>query len=264
MLIAVGELPTLIMRSQKGRHTVNAPRWVATIGTVAAVGVFALCGPRHLAERRRADRRERWPGRGVITGTSRAWCGDAGGVRLTAAFRPDHAFMPQVSVGRYRAAVHAFGSPGDSYTNILGEGAGLRSTLDEMLLRGWPMEISSTAGPSHVESANGGCVRSLLSPDSPTLTFNLPEQGVLVTAPQRAGLALRVKLFSASFPNQAMEVIPSGSTILLKWSQRTTTLHWKVQMTAVPRSAPVGSVATVCPIVAATSRPKPWPVCTNP
>lgn len=248
VLLAAAELPTLITRNHRGRHTPRTPAWVTVVGTFAACAVVAFAAVAiwwnagALTQAR--------GGLAAVSSQVRAELGAVmlAGPALPAAFRPDLSLMPQVSVGPYRSAVRAFGSPADSYQEILGKSESVRASLDEMLLRGRPMEVSSRPGLDPVVTAGDGCVRSSLGPLRASLTFNLPPQGALVTAPQDVDLALRARFFSTSFPNQPFDVIAQGKSLLVKWSRRSSSLHWKVQLSAVPAPAPVGSVATVCQV----------------
>ena len=250
VLIAAGELPSLITRNHRGRHSLRTPAWATTLGTLAACAVVAFAAVAiwwnagALTQAR--------GGLAAVSSQVRAELGAVmlAGPALPAAFRPNHSLMPQVSVGPYRSAVRAFGSPADSYGEILGTSEPVRSSLDGMLLLGRPMEVSSTPGLDPAVTAGARCVRSALGPVHTSLTFNLPQQGALVTAPQDVGLALRAKSFSTSYPDQPFDVIARGESVLVKWSRRASSVRWKVQLTAVPPSVPAGSVATVCPVTA--------------
>jgi hypothetical protein len=257
VLIAAGELPTLITRNRRVRHTLATPTWVTMAGTLAASGVVAFAAVAiwwNAGELTKA--------RGALAAVSSKVRAELGAVMLAgpalpATFHPDLSLMPQVSVGPYHRAVQAFGSPADSYRDILGKSEPMRASLDEMLLRGRPMEVLSTPGLDGLVTADDHCLRSLLGPETASSTFDLPQLGALVTAPQDVGLALRVKSFSSSFPNQSFETIPKGRTILVKWPLGPAALQWNVKLTAVPAPIPAGSVATVCQVTSGVTSRNP-------
>lgn len=245
ILVAAGELPSLIMKTPRGELSPDAPKWARVTATAALIVVVAYTG---LAIWWNAD---------VLT------AGDSGlasvssqvrselaavvlaGSALPMRFRPDHVLMPQVTVGPFLEGVGKFGSPGVSTMYILHASNPLGATLDAMLLQGRPMRIAPAAV---LPSQPVRCTVTPLSSSDPTTTFRLPRLGAYVTAPQGANLAVRVKALSSTFPDGALATITAGSTDIVRWSVRPTTIHWDVELTLVPAAAPAGSVATVCPV----------------
>ena len=81
---------------------------------------------------------------------------------------------------------------------------------------------------------------------SPIVTFTLPQQGSVVTAPQGATIALRARSFSSTFPEEPFATVAAGHAVHVTWSPAPTRVHWTLEITAVP-PAPAGSVVAVCP-----------------
>lgn len=243
VLVAVGELPALITRRQRGRHAVHMPAWTVRAGAVAALCVVAFAAVAI------------WWNAATITSGAAGLRGvssqvetELGAVRLAgtalpATFQPDGSLMPQVTVGPYLQSVASFGSPVGPLTDAANP---LGADVDAMLLRGRPMHVSRVPGPDNDGQA-GRCQHPTLGPDSATVLFTLPQSGSVITAPLDASIALRAKSFAAAFPAEPLSTIAPGSSVLLKWSPVPTRVHWTLELTPVPSPAPAGSVVTVCP-----------------
>lgn len=254
VLITAGELPKLITRNQRGRHAVGTRAWVTVAGTAAALGVVAYAAVAI------------WWNAGTLTSGSQGLAGVSSQVRselgavelagsaLPGTFQPDHALMPQVTVGPYLRAVREFGSSAASAQFILRPGDPLGPTLDAMLLRGRPMDVSSGSNPPGILTTGDLCTDGVFGPGHPTLVVPLPPLGAFVTAPKGGDLVVRVRSLSSSFPERPLSNISAGATDLVRWSARRTAIRWKMELT--PVSAPAGSVATVCPAAAPSSKPK--------
>ena len=243
-LVAAGELPALIARSRRGRHAPGTSTWVTRVSLVAACGVVAYAAF------------SIWWNAGALTNASEGLAGVTAQVKaelgavslagdaLPASFQPDGVQMPQVTVGPYRKAVAAFGSPAPTR-----RGAGDRygAALDAMLLRARPIEVSSVRHPATLLTVGKGCRRSTLGPYRPSAVFALAQRGSVITAPRNTSIALRVKSFAATFPEAPLSTIAQGKTVALKWSPVPTGVHWTLEITPVPTPAAAASVVTVCP-----------------
>ncbi len=245
ILLAIGELPSLLSTSVPLHGPASPPEWIRGIAVVAVVGIVAYAGlsiwwnSSSLTEGRngllRVSSRERTElGAVALVGSA-----------LPQHFRPDPNYMPQVSVGPFLRAVTAFGSPVESKRDITASGLGSTSTLDGLLLRGRPIRTSGTADLPL--SAGGDCERYAVNRVSQVPDFTLPRRGVRVSAPQAAALAIRARSLSHSFPSRPLDTIPPGATRRIEWSTRPTAIRWQVALTTVPLAAPPGSMVTVCP-----------------
>ena len=198
VLIAAGELPTLITRKQRGRHAADMSTWAAGVGAIAAVAVVAFAAVAI------------WWNAAVLTSGAAGLNGVSAqvetelgavtlaGPALPATFQPDGTLMPQVTVGPYLKSVAAFGSPVGSATDAAYP---FGASVDAMLLRGRPMEVSPVSDPDKGPAVTAkGCVRSTLGPNNATLTFTLSQRGSVISAPRDTSIALRVKSFAATFP----------------------------------------------------------------
>jgi len=240
VLVAAGELPTLITMNHRGRHATGTPGWTARAGTIVAVGVVAYTAVAI------------WWNAGVLISSatnlnhiSAQVDAELEGVTLAghalpATFQPDGSFMPQVTVGPYLQSVAAFGSPVPSSPHVASP---LGAIVDAMLLRGHPMEVSPAPNAA---TSGQGCLRSPVDQQSPIVTFTLPQQGSVVTAPQGATIALRARSFSSTFPEEPFATVAAGHAVHVTWSPAPTRVHWTLEITAVP-PAPAGSVVAVCP-----------------
>jgi hypothetical protein len=119
--------------------------------------------------------------------------------------------------------------------------------LDDMLLRGRPIQVAPVRHPDKALTTGRGCRLSVLSPTSPTVVFTLPQRGSVVTAPRGESIALRAKSFATGFPELPFSTVAQGRTVALSWSVVPTRVHWTVEITATPTPAQAGSVVTVCP-----------------
>jgi hypothetical protein len=246
VLIGAGELPSLISRTKPASLPGNAPRW-ARLVVVAAVVIVVAYVP--LAIWWNSDMLV--SGGDVLTGAETQARAEQGalvlaGSALPRTYRPDTSVMPQVTVGSFLQAVEQFGSPGDGPTALTRASATTRKTIDEMLLRGRPMSVKSAA-PTSAAGAKL-CEAHPIGLGEAPLVVNLPSGGIRVTAPPTAGLAIRVKSLSSTFPPMALATrIGAGTTSDIKWSSRPTGIHWQVELTPIPAPAPAGSLATICP-----------------
>ena len=242
VLVAIGELPSLITRNRPVRLPSTAPAWMRPVATVALVAVIGYVG---LAIW--------WNSDALRSGSSalnqsesqiRAEEGvlDLAGSSLPPKYQPDPVEMPQVTVGPYLRAAAAFGSPGDSRRIIMASDEVLRSSIDAWLLKGQPMEFS---GPSAGQGA-GRCTRLPLGGRAHAPTFELPTQGAQITAPDDAELAVRVKSFATDFPVSEVATLLPGSTTLMRWSTRPNGIRWEVQLTPSPVQSDSGSFVTIC------------------
>jgi hypothetical protein len=243
VLVAVGEIPTLITRKQRARHAVGMRAWTARVGTIAALAVVAFAA---VAIWWNASTLTN--GAAGLKGVSAQVETELGAVTLAqpalpVTFQPDGTLMPQVTVGPYLRSVAAFGSPVGSLADAANP---MGASVDAMLLRGRPMDVSSASDPDADQTNDKRCVRSAISPGGQPVTFTLPQRGALVQAPPGAALDVRVKSFAEAFPNQALAVVGAGSTSRLRWSAKTSSIRWTVELTPARSPAPVGSVATVC------------------
>ena len=163
------------------------------------------------------------------------------GSTLPEGYKPDTSLMPQVTVGPFLQAVARFGSSADS-TNVLRKASpATRTTIDNMLLGGLPMSVTSAT------PVPGSCEAHPVGLSDPALVVNLPAGGIRVTAPKAAGLAIRVKWLSSAFPPMPLATsIGAGTTSIIKWSARPNGIRWQVELTAVPVPVAPGSFAIIC------------------
>ena len=158
VLIAAGELPTLITRKQRGRHAADMSTWAAGVGAIAAVAVVAFAA---LAI---------WWNAAILTSGAAGLNGVSAqvetelgavtlaGPALPATFQPDGTLMPQVTVGPYLKSVAAFGSPVGSATDAAYP---FGASVDAMLLRGRPMEVSPVSDPDKGHGGDGQGLRTV-------------------------------------------------------------------------------------------------------
>jgi hypothetical protein len=242
VLVAVGELPSLIAREKKVRLPATAPSWARPVAILAMAGVLGYVGVAIW-----------WNSDALRSGSSALSASDSqvraeegaldlAGSTLPPTYQPDPVEMPQVTVGPYARAASEFGSPGDSRRVIMASSESLRSSIDAWLLKGRPMVFS---GPS-AGRGFGACTRLPLGGGAPSPTFALPVQGAQITAPGDAALAVRVKSFASAYPASEVATLQPGSTTFMRWSTRPSDVRWQVQLTPIPVESAAGSFATVC------------------
>jgi hypothetical protein len=252
VLLAVGELPSLISRAVPPRRAPSWPRWtrVVTIGlTVAVVGYAGLAIWWNSSTM--TDERNGLAGVASQVRTELAAV-DFGGAALPANFQPDSQLMPQVTVGPYLKAKAAFGSPADSSQEITTAGQQTRAAIDMLLLRGRPLGV--VPADAHPQTDAAGCRSVPVTFGRAVPAFTLPPHGVVVTAPNSAALAVRARSLSLAFPAQPLSVIPAGSTRIIDWSFHRSAVRWVLALTPVPSPAPIGTTVTVCPLAGRIQR----------
>ena len=243
VLVAVGELPSLIIRERGPFLPADAPPWGRRVAIVAMVGIVGYVGlaiwwnsdvlrsgSTTLATSESQIRAEE----GVL---------DLAGQTLPPTYQPDPVEMPQVTVGSYLRAAAAFGSPGDGRSAIMTSSEAVRSTIDGWLLRGLPMRIVPASGGGETSC---GCAQVPVGGVSPPPTFQLPVRGAGITAPADAALSIRVKSFSNTFPLAPVTTVAPGSVSTIKWSTVPNGIRWEVELTPVPTPAASGSFAIIC------------------
>jgi len=251
VFLAVGELPNLITRRHRGRHAVVTPAWTKRLGTTVAVAIVAYVP---LAVWwNAAVLNEASGGLGSVTNQVRAELSAVilAGRALPASFHPDTAFLPPVTVGGYRQAIAAFGSPAPSQVEDVDLEGGF---VDAMLLRGRPLQVTPVRDPVGILTVGKGCKQYPIGPTNPSAVFTLPQRGSIVTAPLDARVQVRVKSFSPTFPEKPLFTMAANETAVLRWSRVTTPIRWEVEVSAVSTPAPAGAVVTVCPNDVKTTR----------
>lgn len=239
VLIAIGELRSLIMGIDPRHRAASRLSWAKTVRWVIAAGVVGYAGLAiwwNAAPLGVAD-----DGLLGVSAVVRAELGAvvAAGHALPADYQPDNRFMPQVKVGPFLRAVKAFGSPADELRVIHETPPSVQSTIDTMLLQGQPLEVQTT----HLSPTGIGPCTTHAFGRSGNVMFALPANGALVTAPGNAYLAVRSAALSQTFPPQPQAIIAPGSTNLIRWTNRPDRIAWRIQLTAMP---PALSSVSVC------------------
>ena len=242
VLIAVGELPSLIVGTEP-RHGARSKRsWTRKFGWILACGVVAYAG---LAIW--------WNSGSLIEGdnglrsVSTNVRAELGAVvlaanALPADFKPDHTLMPQVVVGPFLRAVRAFGSSGDEFGSLRALSPPQRSSIDTMLLHGRPLQVSAVQPPP---GSGGGCTVRAVGGTAGDVQFALPANGAVVTAPRTANIAVRAAALS-DFPAKPQAIIAPGSTSLIRWSGPPDRIIWHIKLAPIPLTLTPG-FALVCP-----------------
>ena len=145
------------------------------------------------------------------------------GSALPANVQPDPQLMPQVQAGPFQAAAAAFGSPGDSRRNLEDRADPYGALVDAMLLRGRPMTVTRTSVPVLATA----CSTLPVAAGAPAQSFDLRAGGAVVKAPPAAALAVRVRSFAPTFPDEPVATILPGTAALISWSPRATAVRGK-------------------------------------
>jgi hypothetical protein len=164
---------------------------------------------------------------------------------LPADFKPDNTLMPQVVVGPFLRAVSAFGSPGDEIGTLHALSPRLRSSIDNMLLNGRPLQVKAAESPL----GNGArCTARALGGSSGGVQFELPANGTVVTAPRTTSIAVRAAALAETPSAKPQAIIAPGSTSLIRWSGPPDRIIWHIELAPIPPILMPG-FALVCPMM---------------
>ena len=164
-------------------------------------------------------------------------------------FAPDPVRAPDITAGRYFAAVRDYGSPASSPAEILNAGEGERQAADSVLLQalGAPVSAGGAVGgrPPTAEATDGrvatrgGCLRVAPAAAGAAVELMLPPAGLLVEA-NAAPVELRLRSFASTFPQQPAASLTVGRhTVRLAARNQ---VRWHARLTA-PQSFAVCSLA---------------------
>jgi hypothetical protein len=247
VLVGVGELPSLIVKRVPAHHAAARPAWVRVLGILAIAAVVAYSA---LAIW--------WNSSTLVAGadglgdTASLVHAELGAVTLArpplaARFRPDTITMPQVSVGPFMRAVSAFGSPGDTLTQLKASGEPTRAAIDTMLLESGNMQVSLGASLGFVSLVlSHQCRVTDVGAGSQELVLRLPARGLWLQAPQATGLTVRAKWLAGSFPDHPLVELAPGEAASIRWTSPTVGT-WQLEVASTSSIAPAGSFVTVCP-----------------
>jgi hypothetical protein len=154
-------------------------------------------------------------------------------------FAPDPVRAPDITAGRYFAAVRDYGSPASSDAELRMAGEAERQSADSTLIQA--LGISAAPGgdvgngaPPPVEGATGGtartngaCIRFVPSAPGAALELQVADGGVLIRAEGPGELHLRA--LATTFPEQPLAALHAGTYALrapardqVRWHARLT------------------------------------------
>jgi hypothetical protein len=157
-------------------------------------------------------------------------------------FAPDPVRAPDITAGKYFAAVRDYGSsPASSPEEIARAGEAERQAADIVLLGA--AGTSAAPGGRAAESippileaiekgearTQGGCVRVVLSAAGTTFDVGVRGSGLLIESSGVAPVELRLRSFAGAFPEQPFASLPAG-----RHSLRLPTRHgvrWHARLT---------------------------------
>jgi hypothetical protein len=138
-------------------------------------------------------------------------------------FAPDPVRAPDITAGKYFAAIRDYGSsPASSPEEIARAGEAERQAADTVLLGAAGTSAVAGGGaaasiPPTVEAADngrarrqGGCVRFVPSTAGATLDVGVRGSGLLIEPRGTAPVELRLRSFAGSFPQQPFASLPAG------------------------------------------------------
>jgi hypothetical protein len=156
-------------------------------------------------------------------------------------FAPDPVRAPDITAGRYFAAVREYGSPASSVSELARAGEGERQSADSVLLQALGTSVRPDGDPGakapSVEAADkgrttmqGGCVRFAPSGPGATLDVSVPAPGLFIEHSGAAPVELRLRAFATGFPAQPFASLPAAKHSLrlparegVRWHVRLTT-----------------------------------------
>jgi hypothetical protein len=173
---------------------------------------------------------------------------EVAGPRARSDFAPDPVRAPDITAGRYFAAVRQYGSPASSAEEIVRGGEAERQAADSVLLGAMgtaavPGGEAASGFPPAVEAADngrtrtqGGCVRFTPSGSGAVLDVNVPAPGLLIESSGEAPVELRLRRFATVFPEQPFASLPAGRHSVLPPAR--SDVRWHARLTAAePLSA---------------------------
>jgi hypothetical protein len=168
-------------------------------------------------------------------------------------FVPDPVRAPDITAGKYFAAIRDYGSPASSPEEIARAGESERQAADGVLLGA--TGTAATAGGRAAESippiveatdkggatTQGGCARLVHWTSGTTLDVAVRGSGLLIESRGTGSVELRLRSFAESFPQQPFASLAPGRHSLRLPTRNG--LRWHARLTA---SGPV-SVCTLAP-----------------
>jgi hypothetical protein len=156
-------------------------------------------------------------------------------------FAPDPVRAPDITSGRYFAAIREYGSPAISASEIARTGEAERQAADSVLLQALgtalvPDGVTAAEPPSVEATTNGrttthdGCVRFAPSGAGAALDLNVPALGLVVESGGTTPVELRLRSFATGYPQQPFASISAGAR-LLRLPARSGIL-WHARLTA--------------------------------
>jgi hypothetical protein len=157
-------------------------------------------------------------------------------------FKPDPVRAPDITAGKYFAAIRDYGSPASSASEIARAGEAERQAADSVLLQAlgasaFPGGSIAPGAPPIVEAASNGqaaarrgCVRFVPSGAGAALDLNVPAGGLVVDSGGTAPTELRLRSFATAFPQQPFTSLPAGRHSLRLFARKG--VRWHARLTA--------------------------------
>jgi hypothetical protein len=228
----LGAILVLLIALELLPPVVPTPRLLLVVGIFVGASVLANFGPlrggsQYLQEWSRYVRAEL----GAL---------ELAGPGTRSDFAPDPVRAPDITAGKYFAAVRDYGSPASSSSEIARAAEGERQAADSVLLQATgtavvpggvagsepPAVEEATAGRTAVE---GGCVRFVPSGTDAALAVSVPALGIVVEPRGAAPVEVRFRSFAAGYPEQPFASVPTGRSRLrpptrngVRWHARLT------------------------------------------
>ena len=201
-------------------EVVAAPRVTARAGAVLAF-VLAIAAVANYGALRDASR--------TLQDRSAYLAAELGALELAGrdvdpAFRPSEKWAPEITAGRYFAAVDRYGSPADSPEELASRSDPYRQAADRVLAKALgsaqepPALGAAAAAPPAVEMAVGGSAASKgscvsFSPTALAGVLELRSVGgaIVVTASGDTPVEARLRAFASTFPQGRSFLVRAGS-----------------------------------------------------
>jgi hypothetical protein len=157
-------------------------------------------------------------------------------------FAPDPVRAPDITAGRYFAAVRDYGSPASSLAQILAAGEGERQAADAVLIQALGPVVtrdgkdSGTPPPGVERSDQGrtatqdGCLRFAPEGSGAALELSVPTTGFSVESSAPTPVELRLRSFATAFPQEASASLAAGTHSVRPPARNR--LRWHARLTA--------------------------------
>jgi hypothetical protein len=163
--------------------------------------------------------------------------------RVDPNLRPDPVRAPDITAGKYFAAIDQLGSPADRPSEIERQPEPQRESADAVLVAAvrpslMPVGAARPSAPVTVDAVGGGNqtrsgICTVFRPAAPgaSIDMTVPARGLILTDMGNVSVEIRLRRFADAFPTGQNLVLPSGGTRLLRIRPDKAPVPWHLRAT---------------------------------